>query len=165
MKSPTRESRRSQVMYPERRSNRRYVTLKNAAIAGIVLVVLFLGLSAWSAFRPDSNASGDLFRPRTPAPDSIATRRDPIVVREGAAYNRPETNPVLLDRGALDGLQGPAVPPPATPAPSITAEEMNFEHRTSQLGKGKRITISGGTEGVQVRAEPDRPVQPASPPR
>jgi hypothetical protein len=160
MKSPSRESRRLQVMYPERRSNRRYVTLKNAAIAGIVLVVLFLGLSAWSAFRPNSNESGNLFRPQTPPLKSIATRRDLIVVREGSADNR-QTSGILLGAGALDRLRAPAVPPPAAPALSITAAETNFEHRTSQLGKGKRITISGGSEGVQVHAEP----QPTSPPR
>jgi hypothetical protein len=161
MKNPTRQSHRLQVMYPERRRERRYVTLKNAAIAGIIVVVVFLGVSAWSAFRPNSNASGNLFRPRTPASDSIASRRDPIVVREGSTNATPETNAVLLEPGALDRLRPAAPLPPATRAPSTTAEEMNFEHRTSQLGKGKRITISGGSEGIQVHAEP----QPTSPPR
>lgn len=160
MKGPTRESHRMQVMYPERRSQRRYVTLKNAGIAGIVLVVGFLVLSAWSAFRPNSNDSGNLFRPRTPSSDATAIRHDPIVIHEGSTNDQPGTNAVLLDPRALDQLR-PLAPPPAASAPSTTAEQTNFEHRTSQLGKGKRITISGGSEGVQVHAEPP----PTSPPR
>lgn len=161
MKNPTRESRRMQVMYPERRRERRYLTLKNAAIAGIVAVVVFLGLSAWSAFRPNSNASGNLFRPPTPASDAITTRRDPIVIREGSTYIDPGTN-VLLDTEAMDRVRvsaAQAAPPPAVPT-MPTAEELNFEHRTSQLGKGKRITISGGSEGVQVHSEPRPPRKP-----
>jgi hypothetical protein len=161
MRSPTRESHRMQVMYPERRSQRRYVTLKNAGIAGIVLVVGFLVLSAWSAFRPNSNASGNLFRIRVPPSDATTLRPDPIVIHEGSTNDQPGTNAVLLDPRAQDQLRPATAPPPATPAPSTTAEQMNFEHRTSQLGKGKRITISGGSEGVQVHAEPP----PTSPPR
>ena len=160
MKSPTRESLRLQVVYPERRSDRRYVTLKNAAIAGVALVIAFLVLSAWSAFRPNSNASGNLFRLRVPPSDATTIRPDPIVIHEGSTNDHPGTNAVLLDAGALDQLRPPA-PPPAVPALSPTAEQMNFEHRTSQLGKGKRITISGGSEGVQVHTESP----PTSPPR
>lgn len=149
------------MMYPERRRERRYVTLKNAGIAGIALVVVFLVLTAWSAYRPDSNASGNLFRPRVPSSDAMTTRRDPIVIHEGLTNGHPETNAVLLDPRAVDQLRAPSVPPSAAPAPSTTAEQMSFEHRTSQLGKGRRITISGGSEGVQVHAEP----MPTSPPR
>ena len=154
MKSLTRESRRMQVMYPERRRERRYVTLKNAGIAGIVVVVTFLALTAWSALRPNSNASGNLFRPRVQSSDSTNTRRASIVIPEGSTDDHRGTNAVLLDAGALDQLR-PASPPPAVPATSpTTAEEMNFEHRTSQLGKGLRITISGGgAEGVQIHAQ------------
>jgi hypothetical protein len=154
MKNPTRNSRRMQVMYPERRRERRYMTLKHAGVAGIVLSAAFFVLSAWSAFRPNSSASGNLFRPRAQSSDSATTRRESIVIHEGSTGNHPGTSAVLLDAGALDQLR-PASPPPAVPKTAPTAaEEMNFEHRTSQLGKGQRITISGGSEGVQVHAEP-----------
>src|SRR2546423_1491165 len=124
MKNRTRESHRMQVMYPERRRERRYVTLKNAGIAGIVVVVAFLALTAWSAFRPNSNTSGDLFRPRVQSSDSTTPRRESIVIHEGSTGDHPGTSAVLLDAGALDQLR-PASPPPAVPATSpTTAEEM-----------------------------------------
>jgi hypothetical protein len=160
MKSPTwspsgfgRGSRRMHVIFPERRRERRYMTLKTAGITGIGLIVAFLLLSVWSAFRPHSGASGNLFQSPAQASDSTSVGHEPIVVSEGSIEDHPGTDSVLLDAGALDQLR-PAAAPPAQPVPSTTAEQVNFEHRTSQLGKGQRITISGGSEGVQVRAEP-----------
>ena len=150
-----RESRRMQVILPERRQERRYVTLKNAGIAGVGLVIAFLLLPVWSAFRPQSAAAGNLFRAPAHASDSTSTRTDPMIVGEGSIRDRPGTDSVLLDPEALGQFRAPAAAAiaPAPAARSTTVEERNFEHRTSQLGKGRRITISGGAEGVQVHAQ------------
>jgi len=175
MMSPTRsasgsgrESYRMKVIFPERRRERRYVTLKNAAIAGIAVVVAFLLLSAWSAFRPHSGASGNLFQSGVRSSDSTSDRHDPTIVNEGSIYDHPGTDSRLLDPGAQDQLRAAAAGSEAQ-APSTAAEQRNFEHRTSQLGKGQRITISGGSECVQVNAEPmpapAHPIQPSQPPR
>ena len=90
------------VIFPERRRERRYVTLKNAAIAGIAVVVAFLLLSAWSAFRPHSGASGNLFQSRGRLSDSTSDRHDPTIVSEGSIYDHPGTDSRLLDPGAQD---------------------------------------------------------------
>ena len=146
-----RESRRMKVIFPERRRARRYVTLKNAGIAGIAVVVAFLLLSVWAAFRPHSAASSNLISSRQQPSDSISIRHDPMVVNEGSIRDHPGTDSLLLDAGAVDQQRAAAS---AAQALSTALEQTNFEHRTSQLGKGQRITISGGSEGVQVHAEP-----------
>jgi hypothetical protein len=149
------------VILPERRRAKRYLTLKNAGIAGIGLVVAFLLLSVWSAF-PHSAASGILFPFRGHSSDSATIRHDPMIVYEASIDYHPRADSLLLDAAALDELRA-AAPAFAAQAPSTAREQTNFEHRTSQLGKGQRITISGGSEGVQVHAEP-LPA-PAQPPR
>ncbi|MDQ6800460.1 MAG: hypothetical protein M3041_06435 [Acidobacteriota bacterium] len=150
------------VILPERRSKRRYVTLKNAGIVGIAVVIAFLLLSVWSAFRPHSGATGNLFTAPAQSSESASTRNDPMVVTEGSSADHPGTDPVLLDPGAQDQLR-PAPPlsaPPAPAPPTAVEQTTGFEHRTSQLGKGKRVTISGGTEGVQVHTETTPPQKP-----
>jgi hypothetical protein len=157
------------MILPERRRERRYVTLKNAGIAGIALVVAFLLLTAWSAFRPHSNAEG-FFASRGQSSDSTSIRHDPMVVREGSVDDHPGTDSMLLDPGAEDQLQAPVAPaaPPAAPPALSTAvvQQPSFEPRTSQLGKGRQITISQGTDGVQVHAEPmPGPAKTTQPPQ
>jgi hypothetical protein len=146
-----RDSHRMQMIYPERRRERRYVTLKSAGIAGVALVVAFLLLSVWSAYRPHSAASDNSISSRMKTSDSTSTRPDPMVVHEGWVDDHPGTDSLLLDAEAVDRQQAAAS---AAQAPATAVEETNFEHRTSQLGKGQKITISGGSEAVQLHAEP-----------
>jgi hypothetical protein len=91
------------VIYPERRSGTRYLTLKNAARAAIALVAVFFLLSIWSAHRPaHSGASlGDL---RATSPDSPVSREPYPVIEEGATSNYPQV------RAIVDNT----VPPPAS---------------------------------------------------
>lgn len=145
-----RQSYRSQVIYPERRQRRRYLTLKNAGIAGIAMVVAVLLLSVWSAFRPHSASLSTLFSSGAPSSDSAAVRHDPMIVSEGSTYDHPGTDSSLLDADAQAKLRAP-VPEPLT---TTTVGQTTFEQPASQLGKGQRITISGGSEGVQVHTEP-----------
>jgi hypothetical protein len=166
-----------QVIFPERRRAKRYLTLKNAGIAAIVPVVAFLLLSVWPAF-PHSAVSGMLFPLRGHSSDSATIRHDPMIVYEGSIDHHSRPDSLLLDAAALDELR--ATPAVAAQAPSTALEQTTFAPRTSQLGKGQRITISGGSEGVQVHAEPmpvpastqtsetaalAQPVQPPQPPR
>ena len=120
------------------------MTLKNAGIAGSVVIVAVLLLSAWSAYRPHSA----LFSFREQPPDATSVRHEPMIVSEGSIYDHPGTDSSLLDAEAQAKLRAP-VPEPS----SATAAE-------PQLGKGQRITISGGSEGVQVHtvARPAPPV-------
>ena len=149
-----RELHRMKVIFPERRREKRYLTLKNAGIAATALVLAFLLLSVWSAVRPHSAASGEAIPHREQPSDSTSPRPEPMIVDEGSTYDHPGTDPRLLDAPAVE-------PASVTPAQSI-AEQTSFEHRTSQLGKGQRITISGGTEAVELHAEPMAPATPAT---
>jgi len=154
--SGCRDLHRMKVIYPERLRERRYVTLKSAGIAGLGLVVAFLLLSVWSAYRPHSAASDNSIFSRVQTFDSTSTRPDTMVVNEGWINDHPGTDSLLLDAEAVDQQRAAAF---AAQAPST--EETNFEHRTSQLGKGQRITISGGSEAVQLHAEPMPAAVPA----
>jgi len=148
-----RGSHRMEVILPERRRNRRYLTLKNAGIAGIAVVVVVILLSLWSEIRPHSGASGALFQSRVQPSAPIYARHVSTIVGEGPIDGRPGTDWLLLDPRAQDQLRA-AAERGAASAPSTAVEMGTFEHRTSQLGKGQRITISGGSEGVQFHAEP-----------
>ena len=141
------------MILPERRRKRRYVTLKNAGLAGIALVVVFILLSLWSEFHPHSGLSGNLFQSRVQSSDERSAPHDLTIVDEGPSDGRPGADSLLLDPRAQDQLRA-AAEGGAASASSTAVEQRNFEHRTSQPGKGQRITISGGSEGVQVHAEP-----------
>ncbi|HSP14788.1 MAG TPA: hypothetical protein VLV78_08550 [Thermoanaerobaculia bacterium] len=150
MRNPFRDSHRMNIIWPERRRARRYLTLKNAGLAGAGLIALSIVLSLWSQFRPHSGASGDLMQSavRVRPYDSKPARHDLTIVDEGPITRQSETDSLPLDQGAED--QVPAL------------EQTSLEHRTSQLGKGQRITISGGSEGVQLHAEPMPPAAAAT---
>ena len=151
------------MIFPERRHSRRYLTLKNAAITGIALVAAFMLLSIWSALRPaHSGASGSLLQSRVLSSPSPSARREPVtIVQEGSIYDHPGAVPFLVDPGTTQAADA-SLAASASASASLTAaaEQQSFEHRESKLGTGQRITISGGAEGVQVHAETMAP--PAS---
>jgi hypothetical protein len=160
MMSPIRSASRSvrgphrmKVLFPERRRERRYITLKNGGIAVIALVLMFILMSLWSEFRPHSGASANLLQSRVQPSNSTSASHKPAIVEEGSIYDHPGTDSHLLDRAAQDQLRSASAGPTAQ-APSTAIEQANFEHRTSLLGKGQRIKISGGSEGLQIHAEP-----------
>ena len=134
-------------VFPERRRRTRWLTLKNAARAAIALIAAFLLLSIWSEFRP-AHSGNPLLQGRA-APEAQAVAREPFeVVREGSPRSYPVAGAIGNDASA-----------PVRPTP----ERQRIEPRESQLGKGKRIVISGGSEGVQVHVEPPPPVKPPPP--
>ena len=147
--SAGRESYRLQVIYPERRRRRRFLTLKNAGIAGIFMIVAVVLLEVWSAFRPHSASLSNLFSSAAPLSEA-SVRHDPMIVTEGSIYDHPGTDASLLDEDAQAKLRAPVPEPSSATAAGQTA----FQLPASQLGKGQRITISGGSDGVQVHKEP-----------
>jgi hypothetical protein len=134
------------MIFPERRHRRRYLTLKNAAITGIALVVAFILLSIWSQLRPaHSAASGNLFESGVPSSESLSVHRGPVaIVQEGSIDDHPGTDSILIDARTTRAADV-SIATPSTPA----AGQKDFERRESQSGTGQRMTISGGTEGVQ----------------
>jgi len=136
-------------LFPERRRRRRFVTLKNAGIAAVALVVAFGLLSVWSALRPHSRGLNNIFSRADDVSESAPIHRDPMIVHEGWIDPDSRTDSLLLTADAVKALGTPA-----SPATATAVEQPNFEPKTSKLGKGQRITISGGSEGVEVHSEP-----------
>lgn len=136
------------LLLPERRRRTRFLTLKNAGIAVVALIVAFGLLSAWSAWRPHSAPSNNAFSRGAEVFESAPVRPDPMIVHEGWIDNDSRTDSLLLDADALSKLRAPASQ--TLPA----AGQTDFEHHTPKLGKGQRITISGGSEGVEIHTEP-----------
>jgi hypothetical protein len=103
------------IIFPERRHGRRYLTLKNAAFAGIALIVGFMLLTVWSIYRPDhSPASGNLFEPR--ATQNEMPRHEPLaVVEEGSIRDYPQAKSMLIDSAA------PVSAPKAVPVTRTTS--------------------------------------------
>lgn len=142
------------LIYPERRSGTRYLTLKNAARAAIVLAVAFLLFSIWSRAHPRSGAS--LWESRAKSTDSQTVPHEQFpVVREGSPTNYPQ-----------EGTIGPIVNnvPTASSPPPAAKKTIDPRAPQPQLGKGQRITISGGTEGVQIHVD-TAPPPATQPPR
>lgn len=143
----------SRMMYPERRHGVRLLTLKNAARAAILLVVAFFLLSLWSEFRP-AHSGDSVLEDRALGEPQAVTREPFDVVREGSTRSYPPAGVIRSD---------PTTAVPAVrPAPP-KVERKPVEPQESPLGKGKRIVISGGAEGVQLHVDAPPPAPPPPP--
>ncbi len=141
----------SRAIFPERRRGVRWLTLKNGARAAIVLIVAFFLLSIWSQFRPP-HSGNSVLQQRAAQPEPRAVAREPYdVVREGSDRSYPVA-------GVIGSDTTTAAPPPAPPVQPKPAEPQE-----SPLGKGEKIVISGGAEGVQVHVSARPPVPPPPP--
>jgi len=131
------------LIFPERRSGTRVLTLKNAVRAAIVFVAAFLLLSLWSAFRP-AHRGASLWESRTTSADAPAgSPASYPVVPEGSIRSYPQE--VAIGSDLPTAPAQPVIPrqnAPRGPQPQ------------PRLGTGQRITISGGSEGVQLHVEP-----------
>lgn len=138
--------------FPERRSSRRYLTLKNAALALPVLIVAFILLSLWSAWRP-SHSGASVLGSRAASSELPAVDREPFaIVGEGSTSDYPRDGSILNDDVPL------ALAPPAVPKETIALPEPQPPPPPTN---GQRITISGGSKGVHLQVE----TAPASTPR
>lgn len=144
----------NRMIIPERRQSTRYLTLKNAARAAIVLVVAFILLSIWAAYRP-GHSGASLWEKGAMSPDSPPAPREPMpVIREGSTADYPPARLIQVLNDA----------PVAPPAPRPPPRQKTIEPREPQprLGNGQRIVISGGSEGIRVHVETTT-VPPAPP--
>jgi len=136
------------MIIPERRRSRRYLTLRNAARTAIMLVVAFILLSLWAAFRP-AHSGTSLWEQGAASSTSTSTPapREPFpVVREGSAGDYPPAGPIQILNESPAARPAPPPPPP---------RQTTIDPREPQprLGSGQRIVISGGSEGVRVHVE------------
>jgi hypothetical protein len=149
------------MILPERRYRRRYLTLKNAAITGIALVVAFILLSIWSQLRPaHSAASGNLFESGVVSSESPSVHHGPVaIVQEGSIDGHLGTDSILIDAGTTH------------------AADVSIATSSTPAARQKKMTISGATEGVQMHvktapapvitqtSETAVPAQPGQPPQ
>lgn len=139
--------RRPDLIVPihDRRKRRRILTLKNFAIAMVVFVVIFAGISIRSELRGTSADYGRLMQRELPPP---ITPDKPVEVVTEASQPVPEAthaDPLLLAPMAREQwLHGDPNAPVAT-----TAEVMPRAEVSVATGE-TRVAIVGGTEGVSV---------------
>ena len=126
------------MLLPERRHRRRTLTLKNAAITGIALVVAFILLSISSRVRQaHSAASGHLLESRVPSSESPSVHHGPVaIVQEGSVFDHQGTDSILIDAGT-------------TRAAGVSGATTSSRPAVRQ----KKMTIPGGTEGVQMHVK------------
>src|SRR5439155_19571855 len=124
------------MIIPERRARTRVLTLKNATRAAIALVVAFILLSFWSAWRP-AHSGRSLLEPRAASAGPPAVPGEPLpVVSEGSVHDYPDAQLIVHDA--------------PLPPPRPVARVNTLEPRQSPLGTGQKIMISGGSEGVHL---------------
>jgi len=101
------------LLFPERRQGRRFLTLKNAAIAALSLTAISALLYTWPALRPHFRGSSGVLQPRTAGSDVAPVVRQPYeIVREGAMPDRPQRDWVLVE---ADAKPVNVPPPPVVP--------------------------------------------------
>jgi hypothetical protein len=140
--------RRPDLIVPihDRRKRRRILTLKNFAIALVVFLVIFAGISIRSELRGTSADYGRLMQRELPP--AVAPDKPVEVVTEAAPRPVPDAthaDPLLLaPMGREQWLHGDPNAPVAT-----TAEVMPRAEVSVATGE-TRVAIVGGTEGVSV---------------
>lgn len=137
-------NRRPDLIVPirDRRQHKRYLTLRNARNAAIVLAVLFIAITIRSEREPrHRNAFGDLMDRQIPAPESTMP-----VVEEAPPVGEGVPDPMLVAPAAREQwLHDDTGTSPAT----IAAVPTFVPPRAGD----SRLAIVGGPEGVSVTIE------------
>lgn len=144
------------LRFPERRQRVRVITLKNVAWLSGALFLLFLAYSLYNELRP-RNASQERLYERRGA-DAAPKRKPSAAIEAHPVSDETFAVPQFVER--------PAPPAPSTIAPpSIPAARRRPPPTLKEAARsGKRISVSGGAEGVRVEvtatteraAPPDR---------
>jgi hypothetical protein len=142
----------------ERRSGRRYLTLKNFGLVAIVVVLLFLGITIRSEMRgPGSSDFGRLMNRELPVveqkPLEVVTEADPYVVSAG----QRSADPMLVQPMARENWLIDEAAVAQRPLPDRGWETQTRLGVTSSEPGG--LTVVGGPDGVEIRrTEARRPV-------
>lgn len=145
-------SRKPDLIFPERRQRRRYLTLKNFRNAAIVLLVLFTIVSIRSELRrPDGTGYGRLVERELAPP----VEPKPVEVVETAGETVPDAthaDPMLVEPMVREQWIRPEDEFAVVPAGNSRAE-------ASVAAGHTEVAIVGGPDGVAVvQQERRRPV-------
>lgn len=142
----------------ERRQHKRYLTLRNARIAFIAVVVAFAAITIQSSLRgKKSGEYGRLFGEQVQTAP-IDVRKVEPVVEAPAVADHTAADPMLLAPAAREQLLGT---PATTSAAVVTPEPPPFFAQPRPAGEGSHVAIVGGAEGVSIVATEQQQQQPA----
>jgi hypothetical protein len=128
------------VPIKDRRQHKRYLTLKNAAIACAVAFVGFIAVSIYSEIRrPAANDYGRLARREIPPPP-VAQKPMTVVHETPAIDDQAHADPMLVAPAAReqwlgDSTSSAAIIPPPAPVP---------------IARGEGVAIVGGPGGIAI---------------
>ena len=139
----------------DRRSGKRYLTLRNAGILVVVLVGVFALISIAGEFRPTDGSYGRLYDRRTI--EIEAQPRAPMeVVGESSIDDQKAADPMLLDSLSREAMLGvtPEMMPGATQATTTSAAVTGIAPiRPLNVPKNGKVVITGGADGVQMKVQ------------
>jgi hypothetical protein len=145
-------SRRPDLIVPirDRRQHKRYLTLKNAAIAFAVAFVAFVGVSVYSEVRrPAANEYGRLVRREAPEP--VPAKPLNVVSEAAPIDDQLSADPMRVDAFSRSQWLGDG----STTEPRVAQTEASV----APTADGHDVVIVGGPEGVSIaRQERRRPV-------
>ena len=146
----------------DRRSGKRYFTVRNVSIFIGAIVGCFILISIASEMRrsPTGGSYGRLYHKRT-AEIEVQPRSKMEVISESApaVNDQKAADPMLLDsvsREAWLGVTPDMLPGGAQPAPASTTGSSSTGItgvRPLDIPKNGKVVITGGAEGVQLKVE------------
>ena len=128
------------VPIKDRRQHKRYLTLKNAAIACAVAFVSFIAVSIYSEIRrPSSNDYGRLAQREIPPPP-VAQKPMPVVREASAIDDQAHADPMLVAPAAREQWLGDTTSSAAIIPPSPAVP----------IARGDHVAIVGGPGGIAI---------------
>ncbi len=145
----------------DRRQRKRYLTLKNLRNAMIVIVVLFAGLTLWSAFHgKKTDGYGRLVATQVGTTETMTKRPAPTIVNEAPISDQTAVDPLLISANAkaqiLGGTSSAQLP---TPAPVQTPTGVGTMPPSLRSNPGHGVAIVGGADGVTLVRPGGKPVE------
>lgn len=143
---------RRELPFPDRRSGRRILTIRNFAVAVLVLAVVFALVSFRSERRPASESYGRLLERTVPQMPEAQMRQQEIVA-EAPVSDETSADPMLVAAAAREAYLG--TPEPLTPA--IPAATPGAPLQPAPQGRESNVVVVGGSDGIAIVPASERP--------
>jgi len=142
------------------------MTLRNAGIVVVALIVVFAVISLWSERRRIVPGEfGRLYEKRTRDLKFEPKRPEVVVIEDTNIYDQTAPDPMLLegvDREQWLGVTQAQIPRPpgwvdplAPPPASSTGATVFSPGNERPLSEKGKVKVSGGAEGVTVEVDPE----------
>ncbi|HVS32827.1 MAG TPA: hypothetical protein VMS98_15390 [Thermoanaerobaculia bacterium] len=144
--------RKPDLIFPERRRRKRFLTIRNLGIAAAVLLVLFVGISIRSELRGRNvgeSGYGRLYGNEVPVVEDV-TRRPVEPVVEAPVSEQLSADPFAVDAARREQFLRARPPEPVTASVTDPAYAPSPAPILGRQGSDERVVITGGPEGVGV---------------